>query len=84
VSSKTLQNYRKEFFRVPLQNIKEEIEKSGINAKWTMIAEATQYYETLVIEKEIENNPASREAWLNRQLVIEQQRYSMPELNMII
>jgi vacuolar-type H+-ATPase subunit H len=66
-------NHRKEFFKVTLQSIREEIEKAGINAKWTMAANATQYYETLSIEREIAGNPEAREAWLNRQLVLDRQ-----------
>ena len=65
-------NYRKEFFRVSVQKVRELVENAGIDAKWTMTAEATQYYETLAIEKEITDNPNAREAWLNRQYILEQ------------
>lgn len=65
-------NYRKEFFRINLEDIKNEIETMGLeHIHWALRAEATQYRETLAIEKQIENDPESREAWLNRQLVIE-------------
>jgi len=60
-------NYRREFFRVDLQHIREEIQKLGIEAKWTMTAEATQYRETLAIEQD----PAKREAWINRRLKLD-------------
>ncbi len=60
-------NPRKEFFRASLKDIREAAERLGIEAKWTMMAEAREYRETLVIEKAIEADPAAREAWLTRQ-----------------
>ncbi len=67
-------NYRKEFFRASLQEIKEEVEKVGADTKWTLLSEAREYQETVAIEKEISENPDSKEAWLKRQLSIEQHR----------
>jgi hypothetical protein len=71
-------NFRKEFFRVNLEEIRKEIEtlKENENLKiknvhWTMTAAATQYRETLAIEQRIENDPQAKEAWVNRQLRIE-------------
>ena len=40
-------NFRKEFFRVNLSDIKAAIEKMGGDARWTMLAEAAEYRETL-------------------------------------
>jgi hypothetical protein len=60
-------NPRKEFFRADLKDIREEVENLGIDAKWTMMAEAREYRETLAIERAIEGDPAAREAWLARQ-----------------
>lgn len=45
-------NPRKEFFRLPLKEIKKHIEMQGLTAEWTMAAEAREYHETLAIEKE--------------------------------
>lgn len=64
-------NYRKEFFRVGIQHIREEVEKLGLIAKWTMTAEAREYRETLSIEKAIKDDPALRDAWVRRQLELE-------------
>lgn len=63
-------NYRKEFFEVDLQHIREEVEKLGLagTVKWTMTAAAQEYHETLAIEKVISEDPKKREAWLMRQL----------------
>jgi hypothetical protein len=64
-------NPRKEFFRVPLRQIRTELEGMGIQAAWTMAAEAAEYRESLAIDKAIADNPASLEAWVNRQLVLD-------------
>ncbi|MBR0167749.1 MAG: GIY-YIG nuclease family protein, partial [Synergistaceae bacterium] len=58
-------NFRKEFFRLSLSEIRAELEKSGLNVKWTMTAEAREYRETLTIEKAIQDNPQAREDWPN-------------------
>jgi hypothetical protein len=51
-------------------DLRREIEALGIEAKWTMAAEAAQYREYLAIDRAIESDPAAREAWLNRQLTL--------------
>ncbi len=69
-------NHRKEFFRALLGDIRREIESLGIEAKWTMMAEAIQYRETLAIERAIQSDPAAREAWINRQLTLDPVEYT--------
>lgn len=64
-------NHRKEFFRANLADIRQEIDALGVESKWTMLAEAQQYRESLSIEKAIAEDPAAREAWINRQFVLE-------------
>ena len=64
-------NHRKEFFRVGVADLRDEIEKLGLTAQWTMTAAAREYRETLAIEAAIEDNPAAREAWVRRQLLLE-------------
>jgi len=64
-------NYRKEFFRTTVSALRKEIETLGIEAKWTMTAESREFRETQVIEKAIASDPAAREKWVNRQLVLE-------------
>lgn len=44
-------NPRKEFFKVPIHIIKEKVDKIGIEAHWTMKAEAMEYRESLQIEQ---------------------------------
>jgi Domain of unknown function (DUF4041)/Meiotically up-regulated gene 113 len=64
-------DHRKEFFRVDLQHVREEIEKLGFTPNWTMTAQAAEYRESLVIERKIKDNPTLREAWINRQFELE-------------
>ena len=64
-------NCRKEFFRVDLRQIREEMKELGITGKWTMAAEAAEYRETLAIEKAVSADPAKRELWIKRQLQLE-------------
>lgn len=44
-------NKRKEFFNLSIGTIKEELEKHGIDAKWTMKAEAKEYRESIALCK---------------------------------
>lgn len=60
-------NPRKEFFRVPLTVIRSELEKLGMNVKWTMAAEAKEYRETLAIEKALRESPEKGREWLESQ-----------------
>ena len=46
-------NSKKEFFRVNLKDIREQLENMGIEAKWTMLAEAKEYRESLAIDNEM-------------------------------
>jgi hypothetical protein len=64
-------NHRKEFFRASLTEIRNELEAAGVEAKWTMKAEAQQYRETLAIERAIADDPEAFDAWMNRQLELD-------------
>lgn len=44
-------NYRKEFFRVPIQRLREFVVERQLEATFTMTAEAREYRETLAYEK---------------------------------
>ena len=44
-------NYRKEFFRVPLERIRAFVAKNGLEATFTLAAVAREYRETLALEK---------------------------------
>jgi len=58
-------NFRKEFFRVPLERLRTLITAKGIQASFTMVAEAHEYRETQVLNK---MTPEEREKYhLRRQ-----------------
>ena len=44
-------NYRKEFFRVPLQTIREFVAARQLEATFTMAAEAREFRESLALAK---------------------------------
>lgn len=56
-------NFRKEFFNVSLNEVKAKLEELNIETKWTMIAEATEYRESLAIAQEINSNSEVKERW---------------------
>jgi chromosome segregation ATPase len=45
-------NPRKEFFKVPLDMIANEVKKRNAKIEFTMMAEASEYYQSLAMEKE--------------------------------
>ena len=64
-------NPRKEFFRLGLADIREELEELGVETQWTMSAMAQDYRETLRIEQQIRENPDIAAEWTRHQLEIE-------------
>lgn len=64
-------NYRKEFFRVTIAELRSEFDALGIEAKWTMTAEAREYRESLAVEKLIDGDDQARDAWVRRQLTLD-------------
>lgn len=65
-------NPRKEFFKVTLSDIKDEVEKMEINAKWTMTAQALHYRESLTIEEQISKDKQKELEWQKFQLKAEE------------
>lgn len=65
-------NPRKEFFKVTLADIKDEVEKMEISAKWTMTAQALHYRESLAIEEEISKDKQKELEWQKFQLKAEE------------
>ncbi|WP_300770705.1 DUF4041 domain-containing protein [uncultured Bacteroides sp.] len=64
-------NPRKEFFRIPLSEIKKEIDNRGLDVKWTISAAALEYKETLAIEKSMANDQAAKDRWIRQQNVVQ-------------
>lgn len=56
-------NPRKEFFRLNLGDLKNHLETMGINCKWTLLAEAKQYRETLKLEEEMKTDKNLEAEW---------------------
>jgi hypothetical protein len=60
-------NWRKEFFKITLEDLKRLIEEEGHETSWTMMAKALQYRETQEIERRIKEDDDFRQQWLMRQ-----------------
>lgn len=60
-------NPRKEFFRIPLSEIRAEIEKLGIDVAWTLTAAARDFRETQAIEQALANKTLDEAKWLEKQ-----------------
>ena len=56
-------NPRKEFFRVPITEVKAMVENMGCKASWTMDAAAAEYRETLAIEESMKTDPDAKRRW---------------------
>ena len=44
-------NYRKEFFRMPLERLRDVVVATGVEVSFTMLAEAREYRETQALDK---------------------------------
>lgn len=75
-------NPRKEFFRVDLAQIRGEIERLGIDTKWTLSAAAREYRESLAIEQALANNTLDRAEWEKFQLENEPTELEPEELEL--
>ena len=60
-------NPRKEFFRVPIVTIREELEKLNIQTQWTLTAAAKEYKETLALERTLHEDPEKGYELLEKQ-----------------
>ncbi|MEG4315267.1 DUF4041 domain-containing protein [Pseudomonas sp. FIP_A4] len=65
-------NPRKEFFRLELAEIRQELETLGVETHWTMSALAHEFRETLRIEQQIRDNPAIAAEWTRHQIEVEE------------
>ena len=60
-------NNRKEFFRVNLTELRQVINELGIEATWTLEAEATQYKETVALEQAMKSDTDLKKRWIEEQ-----------------
>lgn len=61
-------NWRKEFFRVPLTQIRLVVDSMGLEAEWTMEAVAQEFRETQALELQLNANAEYRDRWVAEQL----------------
>jgi len=61
-------NRRKEFFRVDLEEIQKVAEEMNYGVKWTLMAEARDYRETMALQQKMEEDPALRDQWTQDQM----------------
>ena len=78
-------NSRKEFFRVTLNEIREEVDKlkQGEDftvTRWTDLAEATEYRESL----DIQSDPQKMEKWLKRQEALAERELRLDKMNLSV
>jgi hypothetical protein len=64
-------NPRKEFFKISMEVIREELIVLGVEAHLTMAAQALEYRESLKIEKQIAENPKMEKDWALHQMQYE-------------
>ncbi len=64
-------NPRKEFFRLGLEDIRQELDTLGVETHWTMTARAHEYRESLRIEQQILEKPEVEREWTRYQLEVE-------------
>lgn len=64
-------NQRKEFFRVSIREIKQAVDDLGLEAKWTLTADAAQYRETLALEQAMISDADLRKKWTAEQEAFE-------------
>lgn len=64
-------NPRKEFFRLGLEDIRNELENLSIETHWTMVAKAREYRESLRLDQAIRENPEVARDWTEHQLEVE-------------
>lgn len=72
-------NYRKEFFKCALQQIKDIVTTVAGSYEWNENISATEYRETRAIENLIAKDPQAKESWLARQLKIEDQSFEIED-----
>lgn len=64
-------NWRKEFFRLELTAIKQQVEAMGLSTEWTLVAAAQQFRETQAIEQRLDQDPEFRSRWILEQRGVE-------------
>ena len=75
-------NPRKEFFKVPLAEIRSYLEYQGVNASWTMAAAAAEFRETVELERRLLESPTVANEWLSYQIAAaDEQKLELTEVD---
>jgi hypothetical protein len=78
-------NPRKEFFRISLEEVREEIEQMGCQVQWTITAECREFRETQSIERDMASKTFDEQAWLKDQAIKEKAiRHEADEVEMAV
>jgi hypothetical protein len=72
-------NKRKEFFRVSLKELREAAAEMGLDASWTLTAEAAQYRETMALEQAMKTDTELKRKWLEEQTTFNFDEESLEE-----
>ena len=73
-------NPRKEFFRVSLHEVRQEVEKLGIEVAWTLTAVAREFRETQATERALTNKAIDEAAWVQQQVEADAAVVGEPEM----
>ncbi|WP_435020198.1 DUF4041 domain-containing protein [Tundrisphaera sp. TA3] len=63
---------RKEFFRLKLQDIRRVVEELAPQVKWTMVAEARDYRDSLAMDQHLLEDPEFRRRWAESEAAYEE------------
>ncbi|OGU05389.1 MAG: chromosome segregation ATPase [Geobacteraceae bacterium GWC2_55_20] len=72
-------NTRKEFFKVSLSDIRNEVDKQGVQTHWTITAAAKDYRESLAIEQALLRSVEVKEEWLKQQIEAVEEDFILTE-----
>jgi hypothetical protein len=61
-------NIRKEFFRISIDGLKEQIEKLGFEVNWTLASVGAQYRESVAIDQRLQEDTIFKTGWIQRQV----------------
>ena len=64
-------NKRKEFFRVTVEELRKTAQELGVEAAWTLEAEAVVSRETLAVEQAMKTNTGLKQRWLEEQATLD-------------
>lgn len=61
-------NPRKEFFRVPVADVRKAVEQLGLQSSWSMTADCREWKESQAIEAKLQSDAAAAAQWEDQQM----------------